>query len=72
MTCRSGGVIVEVRCGTRPRVVPVLSRYHDILLASAQFAGPGLVTGGTEPDRQNITTPLTTALVAATRAAPAA
>ena len=55
--CRSGGVIVEVR-GARPRVVPVLSRYHDILLASAQFAGPGLITGGTSAVRKNITTPL--------------
>ncbi|HEX9354802.1 MAG TPA: hypothetical protein VF933_13430 [Streptosporangiaceae bacterium] len=59
--CRSGGVIVEVR-GARPRVVPVLSRYHDILLASAQFAGPGLVTGGTSAVRKNITTPLTRSL----------
>jgi hypothetical protein len=30
--CRSGGVIVTV-CGRRPRVVPVLARYHDVLLA---------------------------------------
>jgi len=59
--CRSGGVIVEVR-GVRPRVVPVLSRYHDILLASAQFAGSGLVTGGTSAVRKNITTPLTRSL----------
>ena len=59
--CRSGGVIVEVR-GARPRMVPVLSRYHDILLASAQFAGSGLVTGGTSAVRKNITTPLTRSL----------
>ena len=58
---RSGGVIVEVR-GARPRAVPVLSRYHDILLASAAFAGPGLVTGGTGPGRKNVTTPLTRSL----------
>ena len=43
--CRSGGVIVEVR-GNRPRVVPVLARYHDLLLASAAFAGSALITGG--------------------------
>ena len=32
--CRSGGVIVTVR-GARPRIVPVLARYHQPLLASA-------------------------------------
>ena len=36
--CRSGGVIVDVR-GARPRAVPVLARYHDRLLAAAEFAG---------------------------------
>ena len=46
--CRSGGLIVTVR-GTRPRVVPVLARYHQPLLESAQFAGEHLVTGGTDP-----------------------
>ncbi len=45
ITRRSGGVVVEVR-GRRPRVVPVLARYHDLLLASAAFAGDRLVTGG--------------------------
>jgi integrase len=55
--CRSGGVIVQVR-GARPRAVPVLSRYHEPLLASARFAGTGLVTGGTDPGRRNLTTPL--------------
>jgi hypothetical protein len=59
--CRSGGVIVEAG-GARPRAVPVLSRYHDILLASAEFAGTALVTGGTGPGRKNITTPLARSL----------
>ena len=59
--CRSGGVLVEVR-GARPRVVPVLARYHEPLLASAAFAGSGLVTGGTSAVRKNITTPLTRSL----------
>jgi integrase len=59
--CRSGGVIAVV-LGARPRAVPVLSRYHGILLASAAFAGPGLVTGGTSAVRKNITTPLTRSL----------
>src|SRR5262249_35118873 len=48
--CRSGGVIVQVR-GARPRVVPVLASYQERLLASARFAGTGLVTGGTYPGR---------------------
>ncbi len=58
---RSGGVIVQVR-GARERTVPVLARYHAPLLAAAAFAGTGLVTGGTDPGRRNITTPLTAAL----------
>ena len=45
ITCRSGGVIVQVS-GRRPRAVPVLARYHQPLLAAAAFAGTGLVTGG--------------------------
>jgi integrase len=63
--CRSGGVIVEVR-GKRPRVVPVLARYHARLLAAAAFAGTGLVTGGRDPARRNITTQLTGALAGGT------
>ncbi len=58
---RSGGVIVEVR-GSRPRAVPVLARYHEPVLASAQFAAGQLITGGTDPQRHNLTTPLTAAL----------
>ena len=42
--------------------MPVLSRYHGIVLASAEFAGSGLVTGGTSAVRKNITTPLTRSL----------
>ena len=42
--------------------MPVLSRYHEPLLAAARFAGTGLVTGGTDPDRRNLTTPLTRSL----------
>jgi integrase len=59
--CRSGGVVVTVR-GARPRVVPVLSRYHGRLLAAAAFAGTAPVCGGTDPGRRNITTPLTRSL----------
>jgi len=65
ITARSGGVIVEVR-GGRPRAVPVLARYHQPLLESARFAGQGLVTGGTSPDRNNITNPLVAALAGGT------
>jgi hypothetical protein len=56
--CRSGGVIVTVSGGARPRTVPVLARYHGPLLAAASFAGTGLICGGTDPGRRNITTPL--------------
>jgi len=59
--CRSGGVIAQVR-GARPRVVPVLARYHGRLLAAAAFAGNGLICGGADPARRNITTPLTRSL----------
>jgi integrase len=58
---RSGGVVVQVR-GPRARVVPVLARYHARLLAAARFAGDGLVCGGADPGRRNITNPLITAL----------
>jgi integrase len=61
VTCRSGGLVVAVR-GSRPRAVPVLARYHVPLLAAARFAGTGLICGGTDPGRRNITTPLITAL----------
>jgi integrase len=61
ITRRSGGVIAEVG-GTRPRAVPVLARYHQPLLAAAEFAGTGLVTGGHDPARRNVTSPLTRAL----------
>ena len=63
--CRSGGVIVQVR-GARPRAVPVLSRYHEPLLAAARFAGTGLVTGGTDPGRRNLATPLIRSLAGGT------
>ena len=59
--CRSGGVIVQVH-GRRPRAVPVLARYHDRLLAAAAFAGDQLLTGGSDPARHNITSPLTRSL----------
>ncbi len=65
ISARSGGVIVAVN-GNRPRGVPVLARYHQPLLAAAAFAGTGLVTGGHDPARRNVTTPLTRALAGGT------
>ena len=61
VACRSGGVVVTVR-GARPRTVPVLDRYHGPLLAAARFAGTGLICGGADPGRRNLTNPLITAL----------
>jgi integrase len=63
---RSGGLIVTVRGGRRPRVVPVLARYHDVLLESARFAGEQLLTGGSDPARHNISNPLTRSLAGGT------
>jgi len=59
--CRSGGVIVQVR-GRAPRAVPVLARYQSRLAEAAAFAGQNFLTGGTEPGRGNITSPLTRSL----------
>jgi len=59
---RSGGVIVAVRAGSRPRTVPVLGRYHEPLLAAARFAGTGLICCGADPGRRNLTNPLIRAL----------
>ena len=58
---RSGGVVAVVR-NARPRAVPVLARYHAPLLPAAAFAGDSFLTGGTEPERGNITNPLTRSL----------
>jgi len=43
-------------------MVPVLARYHARLLAAARFAGNGLICGGADPGRRNLTSPLITAL----------
>src|SRR5690242_18932553 len=56
-----GGVIVSVR-GARPRTVPVLARYHAGLLAAARCAGAGLICGGVDPGRRNLTNQLVAAL----------
>lgn len=58
---RSGGVVVDVS-GRRPRTVPVLARYHDRLVTSADFAAEGWMIGGVDPMRHNVTTPLVSSL----------
>jgi hypothetical protein len=58
---RSGGVVVEVT-GARPRVVPILSRYHERVVAAASFAGGGYVIGGHNPNRRNVTAGLVASL----------
>ena len=40
----------------------MLPRYHAPLLAAARFTGAGLICGGTDPGRRNLTNPLITAL----------
>ena len=48
IACRSGGVLVQVR-GRRARVVPVLSGYHDLLLASAATPEPACSPAAATP-----------------------
>ena len=50
----SGVLCVRVR-GLRPRLVPVLRPYREILSQAAGFAGVGFVIGGVNPDRHNVT-----------------
>ena len=61
IVARADGVLVRLE-GRRARVVPVLDRYHDRLLESAAFAGSGLICGGREPGRRNVTDELCAAL----------
>jgi hypothetical protein len=58
---RSGGVLVEVT-GRRPRVVPVIARYHQRLVTAAGFAGTDYVTGGFSAARRNVTSGLVASL----------
>jgi integrase len=58
---RSGGVVVAV-AGRRPRVVPVLARFHGPLLACATFAGDDLLISGGSPARRNVAGPLVASL----------
>lgn len=58
---RSGGVLVAVS-GRRARMAPVLARYQEPLIAAGAFAGEGLIIGGRDPARRNISDALTAAL----------
>lgn len=61
---RCGGLVVEVRgpAPPRARAVPVLARFHERLLEAAAFASEGLIIGGRDRSRKNITDALTAAL----------
>lgn len=61
VVARKGGVLVLIS-GRRARSVPVLERYQQPLLEAAAFAGEGLICGGREPGRRNITDELCRAL----------
>jgi integrase len=65
VVCRSGGVVVDVK-GRHPRAVPVLWRYGARLRASAAFAGPGYLVGGTERSRRNVASGLVASLCGGT------
>lgn len=58
---RSGGVVVVVG-GKRARVVPVLARFQEPLLAAARYAGERYLVGGRCGKRRNLTDALSVAL----------
>lgn len=60
---RSGGLVVVVG-PPRARTVPVLSRFHEPLIATARFAGKGLILGGSDPARRNLSDALAATLSA--------
>jgi integrase len=60
---RCGGVLVAVG-GARARTVPVLCGFQEPLIAAAAFAGEGLIIGGRDPARRNLTDALCRALCA--------
>jgi hypothetical protein len=61
VVARSSGLLVVVG-GRRPRAVPVLARFHTRLGAAAAFAGEGLLIGGLEERRRNVTSDLVAAV----------
>ena len=48
--------------GVTPRIAAVLARYHGRRCSVGWFAGAGLICGGDDPRRRNITNPLVSAL----------
>lgn len=58
---RFGAVVVSVK-GPRARVVPVRARFSERLVAAAEVSGDGLLIGGVDPARNNVTTKLTASL----------
>ena len=54
VVARHGGVVAVVG-GPAPRVVPVLWRFAERLLAAAAFAGEGFLVGGRIAHRHNVT-----------------
>ena len=58
-----GGLLVKLT-GARARMVAVLSRYREPLIAAAAFAGDSLICGGRQAERRNITCALAGALSA--------
>ncbi len=63
VVARAGGMLVTVS-GARARSVPVLARFHEPLSAAACFAGGGLICGGRDPARRNVTDALVAVLSA--------
>jgi integrase len=63
LVSRSGGLLVVVG-GARARLVPVLDRFREPLLAAAAFAGEGYLVGGRSGERRNLTDALSAALCA--------
>lgn len=55
---RCGGMLVKVS-GKRTRIVPVLCRFQEPLAAAAAFAGQGLILGGSDTQRKNLTCEIT-------------
>jgi len=70
VSARSGGVVVTVRHGRRPRSVPVLSRFCGRLLSASCFAEERYVIGGRDPERENVTDRLVAAMVRQSDLAP--
>ena len=63
------GIVVTV-AGTHARTVPVIARFHEPLLAAADYAGEGFIVGGVDRARKNITSGLVASLAGGIDLAP--